>query len=509
MLGRLILLIAAVVLYAGAAHAEWQQAKTKHFIIYADADSDELREYATKLETFDQAVRIARKMPDPPLTDAGRLTIYTFKDVPALNRLLNTGRAIYGIYFSRASGSLAFVARHKPQGPGEMNPDNVFFHEYAHHLMLQGLGIYYPPWLVEGFAELLSTAEIGANGSVILGAAANHRSAGIFAPDRDFPVSAMVGDTTRSLDGWQRELLYSRGWLLTHYLTFEPSRKGQLDRYVEGIRSGKPPVESAKNAFGDLLKLGRDLDAYARRKTLSGTIIQTDQSKIGSIDIRPLTPPEEAILPVRMRSDFGVSPATARWVAGRARNVARRFPDSPVVQAALAEAEYDARDYTAAIAAADRALSANPNNVAALIYRGRALMALAKENPSSADWQGIRNWFVRANHADPENPEPLMRFYQTYKEAGATPPAGAVKGLLYALVLAPQDNNLRLMAVRQLLIDQKLPEARESFAPLAFDPHARDFRDTAKSVLQAIEASEPARAVALIDAWEDKHGDED
>lgn len=508
MLGRLILLIAAV-LFGSAAQAEWQQAKTKHFIIYADADTDELREYATKLETFDQAVRIARKMPDPPLTDAGRLTIYTFKDVPALNRLLQTGRSIFGIYFSRASGSLAFVARHKPQGPGEMNPDNVFFHEYAHHLMLQGLGVYYPPWLVEGFAELLSTAEIGTDGSVTFGAAANHRSAGVFAPDHDFPVSAMVGDTSRSLDGWQRELLYSRGWLLTHYLTFEPSRKGQLDRYVEGIRSGNSPVESAKDAFGDLLKLGRDLDAYARRKTISATIIQTDGSKVGSIDIRPLTPAEEAILPVRMRSDFGVSRATARWVASRARNVAGRFPDSPVVQAALAEAEYDARNYAAAIAAADRALSANPNNVGALIYKGRGLMALAKDNPSSADWQGIRNWFVRANHADPENPEPLMRFYQTYKETGATPTASAVKGLLYALVLAPQDNNLRLMAVRQLLIDRKLPEAREAFAPLAFDPHNRDFRGTAKSVLQAIEASEPARAVALIDAWDDKHDDED
>lgn len=504
MLLRLLFLAVALFSAAVPARAAWYEAKTNHFIIYADVDPDELRAYATKLEQFDQAVRMARKMADPPLTDAGRLTIYAFEDVAAMHRALNTGGGFYGLYVARASGAHAFVARNKPHGPGEVTSDNIFFHEYAHHLMLQGLSAYYPPWLVEGFAELLSTAVISED-SVTFGAPANHRSAGVFAPDKYLPLSAMVGDSFRRLSSWQWELLYSRGWLLTHYLTFEPSRKGQLDRYVDGIRSGLSPVASAKVAFGGLLKLDRELDGYAVRKTLAGTAYRIDPAKVGRIDIRPLDEAESAILPVRMQSDLGVTAATAGRVAGRARRVARRFPDNAIVQTSLAEAEFDADNYTEAKAAADRALAIDPSNVHALIYKGRALMGLAKGNPAAADWDSIRSLFARANHSDPENPEPLMLFYQSYKEQGATPTPSAVKGILYALILAPQDDELRLLAVRQLLIDSRVREARDAFAPLAFNPHARDFHDTAEEILAAIDASDAAKALALLNSWEAKN----
>ena len=72
MIARMVLLLAALLTFPAVASAEWQQAKTRHFIIYADWDSANLRNYAAKLERFDQAVRSARKMQDPQLSDAGR-----------------------------------------------------------------------------------------------------------------------------------------------------------------------------------------------------------------------------------------------------------------------------------------------------------------------------------------------------------------------------------------------------------------------------------------------------
>lgn len=509
MLRHLILLLIAVG-FATPAGAEWQQASTRHFIIYADADSNDLRNYALKLERFDQAVRIARHMGDPPLTDSGRLTIYTFKSMAALDELTENNWGTYGLYFTRASGAYAYVARNKANGPGDFTSELNFFHEYAHHLMFQESSAYYPPWLAEGFAELLSTAVVADDGKVTFGAAADHRSAGVFAPDHDLPVSAMVGDTDRSFTGWQRELLYSRGWLLTHYLTFEPSRKGQLDRYVEGIRSGMTPMESAKAAFGDLLKLDRDLDAYARRRTLSGTVVATDPSKIGRIDIRPLSEAEEAMLPVDMELNVGADRVTAARIDGRARRVASRFPTDPFAQATLAEAEQNARNYPEAIAAADHALAADPSNVKAMIFKGRALMRQSKASGApSSTLDAARDLFVRANHIDPENPEPLMLFYQTFTQSVAPPTPSAVKGLLYALVLAPQDDGLRLIAVRQLIADGRIAEAKREFAPLASNPHVRDFRDTAQAIRSALEASDTAGALSLIDAWQAKQESKD
>jgi hypothetical protein len=65
-----LFLAASLLAAAAPAHASWHEARSRHFIIYADADAGELNAYATKLERFDQAVRMARGMGDPPLTDA-------------------------------------------------------------------------------------------------------------------------------------------------------------------------------------------------------------------------------------------------------------------------------------------------------------------------------------------------------------------------------------------------------------------------------------------------------
>lgn len=505
MLLRLLLLAAAILAMSSPVRAAWHEARSKHFIIYADADPAELRDYVIKLERFDQAVRTARKMDDPPLTDAGRLTIYALKDVDSLNRIAGTGRALYGIYFPRVTGLHAYVAMTKAKSKGDISADIVFFHEYAHHLMLQGTAASYPPWLVEGFAELLSTATVANDGSVTLGSPANHRSVGVFALDHDLTLSAMVGNQRRHLRAWQRELVYARGWLLTHFLTFERSRAGQLERYVASIQSGQPATEAAKAAFGDMRELGRELDRYAARKTLSGMIVPTDPSKIGVISVRRLSEGEAAIMPVRMQAHFLVNRVTAARTASRARKVAAEFPDHPAVQAITAETENNARNYTAAIAAADRALALDPSNGAAFIQKSRALLELAKNSPAAADWDSIRRLLARANHLDTEDPEPLMLFYQTYADAGAAPTPSAVSGLLYAVVLAPQDEKLRMMAVRQLLVDGRVAEAKVHFMPIAVDPHSSDVGDTADEILEAIDTSQVDKALAFIEAWEKKN----
>lgn len=508
MLARLIAAAVAALALTAPVQAAWHEARSKHFIIYADTEPEELRAYATKLERFDQAVRIARKMQDPPLTDAGRLTIYALKDLNALDRITRSGGRVYGLYLPRASGLHAYVAMTEAKSKGDFSADIVFFHEYAHHLMFQGAPVAYPPWLVEGFAEFLSTADVNDDGTVTIGSAANHRASGVFALDHDLTLSAMVGNSRRSLGRWQRELVYARGWLLTHYLTFEPSRKGQLERYVAAIQAGTDASDAAKAAFGDLLKLTRELDRYAARKTLTGTVVHTDPARVGDIAIRPLREGDAAMMSVRLETHFLTTRATAARIAGRARKVASSHPAEPLVQAIAAEAANNARQYRQAIELADRALAVDPRAGHALIQKSRALIALGKEQPQAIDWNDVRGLIAQANRLDTEDPEPLLLYYQSYFEAGAPPPPSAIEGLLYAIVLAPQDDNLRMTAVRQLLADRRLAEARKLFMPIALDPHGSD-DDMAEKVLQAIDASDSATAWALVDSWMKQKADEE
>jgi outer membrane protein assembly factor BamD (BamD/ComL family) len=65
------------------------------------------------------------------------------------------------------------------------------------------------------------------------------------------------------------------------------------------------------------------------------------------------------------------------------------------------------------------------------------------------------------------------------------------------------------MAVRQLLAEGRLEEARKDFGPLASNPHADSFRSTAKAIVVAMHASDASTAIALIDAWNSKHPDDD
>jgi len=212
---------------------------------------------------------------------------------------------------------------------------------------------------------------------------------------------------------------------------------------------------------------------------------------------------------VHIRSRRGVNEKTAPPVAVDARRAAAAYPNEPFVQAALAEAEFDAKNYAAAEAAADRALATDPKYIRALIYKGRAQMELGKDNPATK-WADIRAWFAKANRLDTENAEPLRLFYETYVYAGAEPTKNSVEGLLYAVALVPQDPALRITAVRELLVQGRLPAARAMFAPMAFRPHAPPkFRESNAQIMSAISAGDGKRALAVLEAAMDQSDDGD
>src|SRR5438046_2601208 len=73
-----------------------------------------------------------------------------------------------------------------------ISPQQVFFHEYAHHLQLWDARSAIPTWAVEGFAEFFASAEINKDGSVTIGKNPPYR----WIHDRSsLPVEQMVGET--------------------------------------------------------------------------------------------------------------------------------------------------------------------------------------------------------------------------------------------------------------------------------------------------------------------------
>src|SRR6478752_7283217 len=107
---RKLLLLLALLLVPGAAHAEWYEASTPHFVVYGNDNPERLRKFADDLERFDQAMRVLRSMPNEPIGKGNRVIVYMLPTVAAVAKL-HGNKLIGGFYIPRAGGSVAFVPR--------------------------------------------------------------------------------------------------------------------------------------------------------------------------------------------------------------------------------------------------------------------------------------------------------------------------------------------------------------------------------------------------------------
>jgi len=512
---RKLLLLLALLVMPGVAHADWYEASTAHFVVYSDDSPEAVQRFAANLEHFDKGLRFLRNLSDEPIGKANRVTIYLLKDLQAVGRLAGNSD-VAGFYIPRAGGSVAFAPRRADEGnvPPEfkallLTPLQVLLHEYTHHFLLSlSPNVAYPSWFVEGYAEFFAPSEFEADGSLIIGRPPQYRSWDLQGSEQKLSVARMLTADPRTLHPDQRYLLYARGWLLTHYLFISGKREGQLGAYFRALTDGKTAEEAAA-AFGDLRALDSELWAY-RRTELGARRIPASVLPIGDVAMRKLGAAEAATMDVRIRSDRGVNADQAKDNYAAAKIACAHYPNDPAAQRVLTEAAFDAKDYAGAEAAADRLLAADPGSVDGLLYKARARMAVAvaAKDMTPATWTGIRRLIAAANKLDTENPAVLWLFYQSYVQAGAKPSQAAKDGLQYAYVLAPQDRTLRFDLAESQLRDGNLPAARALLLTIARDRHAGDRADLAERVLTAIDAGNPAGAIAEIEKARSGGGEE-
>lgn len=484
-------------LAATPVRAEWLKASSRHFHIYSDGSPDTIRTLATRLEQVDGALRHITNVADSAESAANPVTVYVLPSAGAVERLSGTRNAA-GVYYGRASGSVAFAPRRG--GPNELDPQIVLFHEYTHHFLLAQSSIPFPAWLSEGYAEFVSTARFP-EGGVMIGAPAQHRAWGLLGAEK-LPIGTLLAPGP-GLIGQQVDQIYGRGWLLTHYLHFGTTRQGQAGKYLTALDNGVPPLDAAARAFGDLKQLDRELDDYLRARRMFARTIPHSALPAVKVDVRPLTPGERALIAMRMISTRGVDAKTAAPLYARAARAAAPYTNDAVAQGWLAEMAYDAGKDDEAEAAADRALAADPRSVQALLYKAMVRLRRAAAARTPADdkaWKEARSWIVKANRVDVEAAAPLLLFYDSFAMAGAPPGKSAVVGLHRAQELAPQDEALRFSSARQRLLDGDIAGARRTLRPLAFSPHAPPNNPAARLLAMVDGGSTGPAALAAMEA---------
>ena len=498
-----LLMGAAALALAAPAAAGWVKAESKHFVIYGDMPLEEMRSYAERLEKFDAAARLVRSQADPDVGDGNRVHVYVVPSVLDVNRTLfgNGSGRVLGYYVDdvRSPYILTPYKSRRNVDNRQIDPEVVFFHEYTHHLQLQSSNRPLPAWLSEGFAEFLANPIFGEDGSVGLGTPAKDRAAAII-KGKWAPLADLLEGNAMTLGYsgfWTQN--YAQGWLLAHYLSFEPSRKGQIDAYVKRIAAGENALAAAKASFGDIGKLENELMEYRRVKQFPYLKIDSTKLTIPPVRVVAMSPGAAEVMMMRIYAKTGYKALSKAGVLKRVRALAAQYPADPYVLRTLAQVEYDNGNDAEAEKAADLALKADPRSIEAMLFKGRALLGKARASRSAEAFKQARSWFAKANRADKEDPEPLYLYYRSYRDAGQAAPQSALDALKYAAILAPRDFALQVRLGLEYLRQNRLAEGKAALEPVAYLPHAVGEAKHARAAIGLVDSGNAAAAIALLE----------
>src|SRR3982751_6913869 len=125
---RILFASLAVISFSAPALAAWNVAQSKHFVIYADDNPKHLAEFATQLERFDQAARLATQMDDPEIGKGNRLTVFVVPTEKVVRSIIGDKAGFFAVvHTGRVSSSLAYVP--KRMYNDSPNQKSRFFHE--------------------------------------------------------------------------------------------------------------------------------------------------------------------------------------------------------------------------------------------------------------------------------------------------------------------------------------------------------------------------------------------
>ena len=486
----------AVTLAATAtpAQARWRVAESENFVIYAEDSEKDLMQFGDQLERYHSAMELLTGRDVAPPSPSNRLTVYVAGSQRDIRRLTRGSRQVAGFYSPRAGGSAAFVQHVRVSTHQTDFSMAILLHEYAHHFLLSTSRYALPRWLSEGAAEFYAASRFPSDGVVEIGRPPMHRAAELLY-SAEVPLAQLFEYERYSPEQKEKEDdFYGRSWLLFHYLTFgNAERRGQMSAYWQAVASGTGSLQAAQASFGDLDELSSDLGRYLKQRRMNFMKLGANQLNASPIRVRELSDGMDAVMDLMIESKRGVTREEALELVPEVREIAAKYPNDARLLAVLAEAEFDAGNNEAAIAAADAALAIDPSIPNAYIQKGYALFDLAQEaenDEKDAAYKTALQPFLALNAIETDHPIPLIYFHRSFTERGAEPNENARHALERASELAPFDQGLTMSAATMFAQEGKIALARQYLAPLMANPHGGALAGIAAQLDNALENTE-------------------
>jgi hypothetical protein len=498
MLRSIIRAVAAAWLLVGIvspAAAEWRRAESRNFIVFSEGSEARLRQQVVLLEDFAAVLRrLSRVADDAP---GGKLSVYIVRGREELRQVARVGANVGGFYTAAPTGIAAFVDA--SAGGDLAGPNQLLFHEYAHHFMMQYYDSAFPAWFVEGFAEYLSTAEF-TDRHVELGRPSRMRAGWISATGEWLPMQQILFPPAdaRRIDGAR---FYAQSWLLTHYLLNDPARYAQFTRYVQALGRHEDPRQAFQASFGiDGEEMHRRLVRYASGSIYYRRMDRASIAQAPQITITRLPASAERLLLAQAAMQIGRMLSEAQLA--RLRRDAARLGDS-FAKRVLAEAETMYGDRAIAQRLLDELLAISPSDVELLYLRGMVHVVAAREAEAearAAEFRRARTWFSRAHRLDQNHFLTLYRYAQSFSDEPEFASENNLNVLLLAHQLAPQIAEIRMNAASLLLMRREFEQAEALLLPLASTAHSGQLAEAARTMIERARRRDNAGIGVAFDA---------
>lgn len=248
----------------------WFEYRSKNFILYSDVSQRKAKKVVRQLERFRYgALKFTGKENHP---ENSPVTFLYFGKRDDIGKLTGPERKnVLGYFVETWDGPLLVGW----SSNWSLSGKNVAYHEYVHHLMRNHDHLRYPRWYEEGFAELLSSAQLRGDSMAIghapewrLYALGERGSGRVSLRDLLNPNFLQTKDNANEF--------YAESWLLTHYLLLgelsgNKSYREASAKYILDLANGGNPFESfEKNMEMSIEEVSNELRRYKNDDRLKG-----------------------------------------------------------------------------------------------------------------------------------------------------------------------------------------------------------------------------------------------
>ena len=463
----------------------WIEVESDHFSVTSDMSVEETANLASTLELFRASVLALTNVRS--LESRVPTRVFLFDDVHSF-RLFQPQKGILGFLHPtiRANFIAIFDSKH-------VETKRILRHEFVHFLLRNGSARIYPRWYDEGFAELLSTADVQGE-FVEVGAIPRDRlrwlQHGAWIPIRGI----LDYDGSQRWSDDQITMFYAESWALLHFLARDLAHVKALGSSIETFlaraEAGATTDEACREAFGMGLD---DLDREVRRYLDDGpfTLFGVPTRKLQwseKVRARALSRAEVA----EQLGEFALSTGDVATADRLFRAALADEPDRVRSHAGLGDVLKSKRLWPEAEQHFARAVELSPDDPLNQLDLGEYWVTRARtmEDPETRHdlLRRARRHIVRSYELDDSKPEPYAVYGASFLEEGEDPSKG-VETLEHARRLLPSSTDIQLVLANAYIRVGRDEDAQPILKRIVAWTHESPGRARARELLNQIDGT--------------------